>query len=122
MPYTFCVNWVADKPSVSGDFVVLLNPVGDAPEYNRLLNTTAVSWSLWLGQTKALEYAAMLQEAKEMTGTSGVLHRFCIIADVEVSAKKGLKPGQQMNVLTLKSKVVREIRPIESSANHDDLA
>jgi len=115
--FTFAVNFVSTKPSSTGEFYALLNPIGTAPAYQRLDGTKSVTWQIWFGETKAAEYSAMLEDAKNQPN-----HRLFVTAEFDVQVKPGLKPGQQTNRLVFKTKAVKEVRPVLVVPTQDELA
>lgn len=116
--FTFAVNFVSTKPSTTGDFYVLLNPIGTAPAHQRLDGTTSVTWQIWLGESKAAEYRALMKDAEAITEP----HKLFVTAEFDVQVKPGLKPGQQTNRLVFKSKAVKAIRPVVVTVSQDELA
>ena len=120
--FTFVVNYIAATPSKTGEFNVLLNPIGTEPAYQRLENITSVTWEFWLGETKAAEYRKLDADAKAMTQKTGQLHKLFVMADFDVRVKAGFKPGQQKNILKFKTQAVKDIRPHIAAKSNDDLA
>lgn len=120
--FVFQVNYVSPKPSKTGEFYVLLNPVGTAPAHQRLDGVTSVSWTIWLSSAKADEYRGLMAQAVAKSQEQGQAHRVFVSADFSVQPKPGLKPGQQTNRLTFLTKAVKEIRPVVVLPTQDELA
>lgn len=121
--FVFQVNYVSPNPSKTGEFYVLLNPVGTAPAHDRLVGTTSVTWQFWLSEQKAAEYRDLVAQAAAKSVAESKDHKVFVTADFAVQAPKpGLKPGQQTNRLTFLTKAVKEIRPVVVLPTQDDLA
>lgn len=120
--FVFQVNFVSPKPSKTGQFYVLLNPVGTAPTHERLDGTTSVTWQVWLSESKAVEYRDLLAQADAKSAADGKPHKVFVTADFAVDVKSGFKPGQQTNRLTFVTKAVKEIRPVILVPSQDELA
>jgi hypothetical protein len=116
--FKFQVNFVSPEPSTSGQFYVLLNPVGNAPEHDRLDGVTSVTWILWLSESKAAEYRQLVDQAKAHKSP----HKLFVTAQWDVRVKPGFKPGQQSNRLSFVTKAVKEIAPVEATPTQDELA
>ena len=105
--FVVAINWIASKPSVNGDFSVLLNPIGATPAYNRRPGCS-VTWQLWLSEAKAAEYRALKTQADAMSAP----HKVFVTAEFEVRDGKALKENTQVNVLKFLTKAHKEIRPV----------
>jgi hypothetical protein len=117
----FQVNYVSPTPSKTGEFYVLVNPVGTPPAYQRLADITQVTWQFWLSEAKAAEYRELKAQADAKSATD-TPHRVFVTAEFAVAVKQGFKPGQQTNRLTFLTKAVKEIRPVVVLPSQDDLA
>lgn len=120
--FVFQVNYVSPKPSKTGEFYVLFNPVGAAPTHERLDGITSVTWQAWLSETKAVEYRNLVAQADAKSAADGKPHKVFVTADFDVQVKPGFKPGQQTNRLIFLTKAVKEIRPVIVLPSQDELA
>jgi hypothetical protein len=119
--FVFQVNWIAVEPSKTGDYCVLVNPIGTPPAYSRLADTTSVTWQFWLSESKAAEYRELKVQA-DAKSTADLVHRVFVTADFDVRVKPGFKPGQQINRLVFLTKATKDIRPVVPIPSQDDLA
>jgi hypothetical protein len=113
---TFQVDWISDKADVSGQYCLMLTPVGIQPAFTRIPGATKTSWQLWLSAQKAEEYSQLFNQAirrsRPTADGPGQLYKLFVTADFDVRPVMRVPFGVQWNRLIFRSKAAKEIRPV----------